>query len=376
MNTTIAKHNFGAGPCILPQPVLELAAEAVRSLGTTGLSLLEISHRSKEFEQVLTQTESLVRELLSVPENYSVLFLQGGASLQFAMVPMNFLQGSNRPAAYVDAGYFGRKAMVEAELLGKVTIAASSRERDYAGIPRDYTIPEDAAYCHLTSNNTIEGTEMFSFPQTGVPLVCDMSSDIFSREIDISQFNLIYAGAQKNMGPAGMTLVIAKNSFLDSIKQVVPSMLDYRVYRNHHSMHNTPPVFAIYAAMLNLQWLKDRGGVRAIAAENRAKAVCLYEEIDHNPLFYGLADQADRSLMNVTFRMHDPSLEVPFLAYAGKCGIVGIQGYRTVGGFRASLYNALPLESVKELTNCMRVYTERYLLSTRQSTHRGSNGNY
>jgi len=356
----IHKHNFGAGPCILPEPVLGQAAAAVKRWDEAGLSILEISHRSPEFEGVVKEAESLVRELMGVPKDYSVLFLQGGASLQFCMVPMNFLQNNNHEAVYLDAGYFGQKAVKEAQLFGKVRVIAAAKDQGYACIPDDYTIPGDAAYFHCTSNNTIEGTEMTRFPYTKVPVVCDMSSDIFSRPVDVSKFALIYAGAQKNTGPAGMTLVIAKNSFLDSVKHPVPSMLDYRVYRDNGSMYNTPPVFAIYAAMLNLRWLKGRGGVQQIAKENLAKAQLLYDEIEQNPLFYATARWADRSLMNVTFRMHDPAKEKEFLAYATQQGMVGINGYRTVGGFRASLYNALPFESVKALADCMKTYAEKH----------------
>lgn len=358
MNRT-QKHNFGAGPCILPGQVLNQAGEAVKHWDAAGLSILEISHRSPQFEAVMKETENLVRELLNVPRDYSVLFLQGGASMQFCMVPMNFLQQSNKAAAYLDAGYFGQKAIKEARLFGEVNVIASSKDRGYADIPHDYRIPADAAYLHCTSNNTIEGTEMFNFPETDVPIVCDMSSDIFSREIDVTKFALIYAGAQKNTGPAGMTLVIARNSFLDSVQHAVPSMLDYRVYRDNGSMYNTPPVFSIYTAMLNLQWLRDKGGIKAIAAENRAKAALLYEEIDRNPLFFGTAVRWNRSLMNITFRIHEEGDEAAFLAYAEMTGMVGIKGYRTVGGFRASLYNALPYESVKALTACMASYQEK-----------------
>lgn len=357
----LTKHNFGSGPCILPQTVLSRAAGAVRRWDETGLSILEVSHRSALFEGVMQETERLVRELLNVPEDYSILFLQGGASLQFCMVPMNFLQNSKKAAAYLDAGYFGRKAIKEAQLFGKVNVLASAKDSHYTAIPKDYIVPEDAAYFHCTSNNTIEGTEMFSFPETAVPVICDMSSDIFSREIDVSQFALIYAGAQKNMGPAGMTLVIAKNSLLNRVEHPMPSMLDYRVYRDNQSMYNTPPVFAIYAAMLNLRWLKSGGGVKYITLKNRMKAQLLYNEIDRNPLFYGTAATADRSLMNVTFRMHDETKEKDFLAYAEKNGMVGIRGYRTVGGFRASLYNALPYESVQGLVACMQAYAENSL---------------
>jgi len=356
------KHNFGAGPCILPAPVLNLASEAVKCWDKAGLSILEISHRSPEFEEVVKNTESLVRELLNVPDDYCVLFMQGGASMQFCMVPMNFLQASNKEAVYLDAGYFGQKAIKEAQLFGKVNIITSSKDRKYKDIPSDYAIPEDAAYFHCTSNNTIEGTEMFNFPETKVPIICDMSSDIFSRTIDIKKFDLVYAGAQKNTGPAGLTLVIAKNSFLDSVKHPLPSMLDYRVYRHNGSMYNTPPVFSIYTTMLNLQWLKSKGGTKYAGLENLAKAQLLYDEIDRNPLFYGRAARSDRSLMNITFEMYNTANEADFLKYAINNGMVGIKGYRTVGGFRASLYNALPFDSVKELVRCMAAYTAKQAL--------------
>lgn len=351
------KHNFGAGPCILAPSVLRRAAEAVECWDASGLSILEISHRSREFEAVVAKTQQLVRELLNVPEGYSVLFLQGGASMQFCMVPMNFLKGK-KPAAYLNAGHFGQKAIKEAQLFGNVSVIASSRDDGYKYIPSGYKIPEDAAYFHCTSNNTIEGTQMQVFPDSPVPVVCDMSSDIFSREIDVSKFDLIYAGAQKNMGPAGMTLVIAKDRFIDTVKHDIPSMLDYRIYRDNDSMYNTPPVFSIYTAMLNLHWLCGAGSVKGIAEVNRAKAQLLYDEIERNPLFYSPVEKEHRSMMNVVFRTNDPGLEADFLAYAGRHGMVGIKGYRTVGGFRASLYNALPIESVNALVSCMQAYAE------------------
>jgi len=273
-------------------------------------------------------------------------------------VPMNFLQGSKKSAAYLDAGYFGTKAIKEAQLFGKVDVIGSSKDTGYTRLPDGYAIPEDAAYFHYTSNNTIEGTQMWRDLESPVPVVCDMSSDIFSREIDVSKFDLIYAGAQKNTGPAGLTIVIAKNSFIDSVKHPIPSMLDYRIYRDNGSMYNTPPVFAIYTAMLNLQWLEAKGGVKIIAKENLAKAQLLYDEIDRNRLFKGNAEKEHRSLMNVTFQMENPADEADFLKYAAQSGMVGIKGYRTVGGFRASLYNALPFESVKALVDCMQAYTE------------------
>jgi phosphoserine aminotransferase len=344
------KHNFGAGPCILPSSVMQQAANAVLDWNGMGLSILEVSHRSPEFESVMLKTEMLVRELLNVPDNYAVLFLQGGASTQFSMVPMNFLKGK---AAYLDTGFFAQKAIKEASLFGDVKIVASSSDKGYAYIPDNYNVDKDMQYFHCTSNNTIEGTEMFSFPDTGVPLICDMSSDIFSRVIKISDFDLIYAGAQKNIGPAGMTLVIVSNKLLDTVKQTLPSMSDYRIYRDNQSMFNTPPVFSIYVTLLNLIWLKDNGGVAAIEKLNIKKAELLYGEIDRNPMFYALANPAHRSRMNVTFKMTDPDLEEEFLKYAASKGIVGIKGYRTAGGFRASLYNALPLFSVEALVKVM-----------------------
>lgn len=350
------KHNFGAGPCILPAIVLDQAAAAVKNFNGSGLSILEISHRTPEFESVLKETHQLVKELLDVPEHYSILFLQGGASTQFSMLAMNFLH-QGKKAAYLDCGYFSQKAIKEALVFGEVAVVASSKDRDYHYIPEGYEVPEDAAYFHCTSNNTIEGTEMFHFPETDIPVICDMSSDILSRKVDTAGFDLIYAGAQKNMGPAGMTLVVIKNSLLDQVQKQIPSMSDYRIYRDNDSMFNTPPVFSIYVAMLNLRWLKEKGGVAQIEIENIEKAALLYQEIDRNANFYGLAEKDHRSRMNVTFKMHDPSKETEFLAFAAERGIVGIKGYRSVGGFRASLYNALPLSSVQVLVDCMRDFT-------------------
>ena len=352
------KHNFGAGPCILPALVLEQAASAVKDFNGCGLSILEISHRSPEFEAVIRECSMLVRTLLDVPDDYQVLFLQGGASTQFSMLAMNFLT-KHKKAAYLDSGYFAKKAIKEALLFGEVDIVASSKDQDYDYIPTGYQIPADAAYFHCTSNNTIEGTEMFSFPETNVPVICDMSSDIFSRKIDIHDFDLVYAGAQKNMGPAGMTLVIVKDSLLKMVEHQLPSMSDYRTFRDHDSMFNTPPVFSIYVAMLNLRWLREKGGVEAIERQNIEKAAQVYAEIDRNTNFYGLADPEHRSRMNVTFKMYDPAKEREFLNFAASRGIVGIKGYRSVGGFRASLYNALPLSSVQALVSCMKDFTDK-----------------
>ncbi|HMI01325.1 MAG TPA: 3-phosphoserine/phosphohydroxythreonine transaminase [Pedobacter sp.] len=352
---TTKKHNFGAGPCILPSSVMQQAASAVINWNDSGLSILEVWHRSPEFESVILKTQLLVRELLKVPDDYSVLFLQGGASTQFSMVPLNFL---TKKGAYLDTGYFARKAIKEASYYGHVEVSASSGDRDYSYIPDCDFAKCDADYIHCTSNNTIEGTEIFSFPQSGVPLICDMSSDIFSRVVNVRDFDLIYAGAQKNMGPAGMTLVIVKNGLLDKVNKPLPSMSDYRVFKDNQSMFNTPPVFSIYVSMLNMLWLKDNGGVEAIEQLNIRKAARLYAEIDRNPLFTGLAGLAHRSRMNVTFRTVEPAHERTFLDFALECGIVGIKGYRTVGGFRASLYNALPLESVDTLVKAMQAFEE------------------
>lgn len=347
---TIKKHNFGAGPCILPPSVMQQAASAVVNWNDSGLSILEVSHRSPEFESVVLKTQLLVRELLSIPDDYAVLFMQGGASTQFSMVPLNFLKTKG---AYMDTGYFSRKAIKEASYYGGVDILTSSANRDYSYIPDSDFSECDADYIHCTSNNTIEGTEMFNFPVSGVPLICDMSSDIFSRVINVRNFGLIYAGAQKNMGPAGMTLVIVRNELLDQVNKPLPSMSDYRIYKDNQSMFNTPPVFSMYVAMLNMLWLKDKGGVNAIEQLNIKKAAKLYAEIDRNPLFNGLADVAHRSRMNVTFKAANAAHEKTFLSFATERGIVGIKGYRTVGGFRASLYNALPIESVDVLVETM-----------------------
>lgn len=353
------KHNFGAGPCILPQEVFQEAAQAVLDFNNTGLSILEISHRSKEFEEVVKETESLVRELLNVPENYSILFLQGGASQQFAMVPMNLLPEGGK-AAYLDTGVWATKAAKEAKNFGQIEIVASSKDKNYTYIPKDFEVPSDAAYFHFTSNNTIYGTEVFEKPQTNVPTVVDMSSDIFSREINVSDYDLIYAGAQKNMGPAGVTLVIIKNDILGKTGRTIPTIFNYESHINAGSMYNTPPVYSIYVSMLNLRWLKAKGGVKAIEQENIIKARTLYAEIDRNPFFKGTAEEQDRSRMNVTFVMDTPELEAEFLALAKERGLVGIKGHRSVGGFRASIYNALSITSINALVDAMREFEESH----------------
>lgn len=362
------KHNFGAGPCILPESVLRKAADAVIDWNEMGLSILEVSHRSPEFEEVIHKTQLLIRELLHIPDSHAILFMQGGASTQFSMVPMNFLKSKSK-AAYLDTGYFAQKAIMEARHFGTPVVVASSADQGYSYIPDNYEIPEDAAYLHITSNNTIEGTEQFVFPKTNTPVICDMSSDIFSRMIDIREFDLIYAGAQKNMGPAGMTLVIVKKGVLENVDHKLPAMYDYRTFNANNSLYNTPPVFSIYTAMLNLIWLKNQGGILAIEQQNIRKAITLYKEIDQNPLFYGLAQTEHRSRMNVTFKLHDPSLELEFLAFTAARNITGIKGYPTMGGFRASLYNALPLASVDVLVTAMKDFSFEKSKQWRQTAH-------
>ena len=352
------KHNFGAGPGILPHEVLKQAADAVVDFNGTGLSILEISHRSAEFEAVLDEAVKLVKELLNVPEGYSVLFLQGGASTQFAMVPYNLLPDGGK-AAYLESGVWANKALKEAKYFGEVAVVATSKESNFTYIPKDFEIPADAAYFHITSNNTIYGTQLHKFFKSPVPMVCDMSSDIFSRVFDVADFGIIYAGAQKNMGPAGTTLVIVKDDILGKSGRKIPAMFNYQTQIEGGSMYNTPPVFAIYVSMLTLKWLKAKGGVAAMEKENEAKASVLYEEIDRNPLFKAVAAEEDRSYMNVCFVMENPELEKPFLKLCDEKGIVGVKGHRSVGGFRASIYNALPITSIHVLIDAMREFAEK-----------------
>ncbi len=352
------KHNFGAGPGILPHEVLKQAAEAVVNFNGIGLSILEISHRSAEFEAVLEEAVKLVKELLQVPEGYSVLFLQGGASQQFAMVPYNLLPEGGK-AAYLETGVWANKAAKEAKYFGNVEVVASSKESNFTYIPKDYEIPADAAYFHITSNNTIYGTQLQEFKKSPVPVVSDMSSDIFSRHINVEDFGLIYAGAQKNLGPAGVTLVIVKNEILGKVDRKIPAMFNYQTQIEGGSMYNTPPVFAIYVSMLTLRWLKAKGGVAAIEQENSTKAEQLYREIERNPLFKGVSAPEDRSKMNVCFVMNNPEHEKPFLKLCDEKGIVGIKGHRSVGGFRASIYNALPITSVHALIDAMQEFAEK-----------------
>lgn len=351
------KHNFGPGPCILPPEVFQQASEAVLNFDGTELSILEISHRSKEFVAIVEETKALLRDLLSVPDNYSILLLHGGARQQFALAPLNLLP-SGGFSAYLDSGSWASKAIKEAQKFGQVQVVASSADQNYNYIPKQYDIPSEAAYFHYTSNNTIFGTELFETPKSPVPIVCDMSSDILSRKIDVSEFGLIYAGAQKNIGPAGVTVVIVKDSLLGKTDRNIPGIFDYREHIKAGSMYNTPPVYAIYVALLNLRWLRANGGIEEIERENTIKARKLYEEIDRNPLFTATARQEDRSRMNVTFVASSPGIESDFLGFAQQRGIVGIKGHRSVGGFRASLYNGLPLSSVHYLVDTMQEFTE------------------
>ena len=330
--------------------MIDESANAVLNFNNSGLSILEISHRSKGYEAVMDEARNLVRELLNVPTTHEVLFLHGGASTQFAMVPWNLLK---QKAGYIESGVWAQKAIHEAKMLGEVEIIASSSDKNFSYVPKDFAIPSDIDYLHVTSNNTIYGTQMKSFPTTEVPLVCDMSSDIFSRPIDVSQFGLIYAGAQKNMGPAGATLVIVQKDLLGKSGRKINSMLDYNVHIKAESMYNTPPAFPVYVCMLTLRWLKKMGGVAAIEQKNIEKATLFYETLDCNPLFTGNVVKEDRSLMNACFNLKDITMENRFLQACDDNGIVGIKGHRLSGGFRASLYNALPIESVHKLIEVM-----------------------
>lgn len=345
------KHNFSAGPCILPQEVMQKASEAVIELDNIGLSLIEISHRSKEFVAIMEKARSLALELLGLEgKGYQALFLQGGASTEFVMVAYNLLETK---AGYINTGTWSDKAMKEARLFGEVVEVASSKDKNYNYIPKGYVIPKDLDYVHFTSNNTIFGTQIKEFPKSNLVKVCDMSSDIFSRQMDFSQFDLIYAGAQKNMGPAGATLVVVKEEILGQVSRKIPSMLDYQVHIAKESMFNTPPVFAVYVCLLTLEWLKELGGIAAIEEINEKKANLLYSEIDLNPLFEGFAKKEDRSFMNATFTLTDEKLKDTFDAMWKEAGINGLNGHRSVGGYRASMYNALPLESVGVLVDVM-----------------------
>ena len=353
------KHNFYAGPSILSPYTIQKTADAVLNFADTGLSVLEVSHRSKEFQAVMDEAQALTKELLQLPDDYHVLFLGGGASLQFCMVPFNILETK---AAYLNTGTWATNAIKEARIFGEVEVLASSEDTKFNYIPKDFTIPSDVDYFHFTSNNTIYGTEIRHDFDSPVPVVCDMSSDIFSREFDPTKYGIIYAGAQKNLAPSGVTIVIVKESLLGHVSRPIPTMLDYRTHIKKGSMFNTPPVLPIYSALQTLKFYKEQGGVKAMEKKDLDKAALLYDAIDSSKMFVGTAAEADRSIMNVCFVMRPDyaELEKDFLDFATSKGIVGIKGHRSVGGFRASLYNALPEESVKVLVDAMKEFEAKH----------------
>ena len=346
-------HNYSAGPCILPQEVIKGASDAILNFNNLNLSLIEVSHRGKDFVDVMDRAVNLVKEVLNVPEGYKVLFLQGGASLGFLTIAFNMMR-ENKKGGYIVTGAWAKKAAKEADFMGKKVVLASSEDKNFSYVPKNYDIPSDIDYLHITSNNTIFGTQIKDYPNTSIPLVCDMSSDIFSKKIDVSKFDIIYAGAQKNMGPAGTTLFIVKDEVLGNSSVPIPTMLDLKTHVDKDSMFNTPPVFAVYTSMLTLQWLKDNGGLEWIEAVNNKKAELLYSEIDRNPLFEGTANIDDRSNMNVTFTLTNEDKQSSFNDLLEKANISGLKGHRSVGGYRASMYNALPIESVEVLVTVMK----------------------
>lgn len=353
------KYNFNAGPSMLPREVIENTAKQILDFNGSGLSLAEISHRAKDFQPVVDEAVALIKELLEIPEGYSVLFLGGGASLEFCMVPYNFLK---KKAAYLNTGVWAKKAMKEAKLFGEVVEVASSAEANYTYIPKDWECPADADYLHITTNNTIYGTEIRHELQVPVRMIADMSSDIFSRPVDVSKYDCIYAGAQKNLAMAGVTLVIVKDDALGNVDRSIPTMLDYRTHVEKGSMFNTPPVVPIYSALETLRWIKAQGGLKMMDKLAHERAEMLYAEIDRNKLFRGTAKEEDRSLMNICFVMNDEykELEKPFLDYALSCGMVGVKGHRSVGGFRASCYNAQTIEGVEALVKCMQDFEAQH----------------
>lgn len=352
-------HNFNSGPSILPQPVLAQAAEAVLNYNNTGLSLLEIGHRTNWFQEILQEANNSVKQLMELDDSYEILFLHGGATTQFMQVPMNLLD-TQATAAYCDHGVWGNKAWKEASLFGNVKVVADSSDRQYRYINKGFDIPSDAAYLHLTSNNTVEGTQWHQFPNTAVPLVADMSSDIFSRPANYNTFSLIYAGAQKNMGAAGVNLVVIKKEILGKVARTIPTIMNYQKHIEAGSLMNTPPVFAVYVSMLTLRWIIQEGGLDAMGIRNQKKSSLLYDTIDANPLFDAPVAVEDRSQMNAVFFLKDPTLEAPFLDLCKKEGMIGVKGYRTVGGIRVSMYNALPIESVTSFCDLMYFFTQKH----------------
>ncbi|ATA71490.1 3-phosphoserine/phosphohydroxythreonine transaminase [Capnocytophaga sputigena] len=347
------KHNFSAGPSILAPEVFQKASQALLDFEGTGLSVIEVSHRSPEFVRVIERARALALEIAGLDDSYTTLFLQGGASMQFLMVPYNLLETK---AAYIDTGTWANKAQKEAALFGNTEVIASSKADGYKYIPKNVIVPTDANYLHITTNNTIYGTEFHSLPQTDIPLVADMSSDIFSRPLDYKQFSLIYAGSQKNLGASGSTLVIVKKDILGKVSRKLPSMMDYQLHIKNDSMFNTPSTFAVYVNLLVLEWIQAQGGLQALGKRNQAKADLLYGEIDRNPLVVGYANKEDRSLMNVVFNLTDESTKERFDTLCKEANISGIKGHRSVGGYRASIYNALPLESVQVLVDVLKEF--------------------
>lgn len=352
-------HNFNGGPSILPKTVFEQVSRSVLNYNNTGLSILEMGHRTKDFQSIMEEARALVRELMNLDDEHEVLFLHGGASTQFMQVPMNLLN-ENETAAYADTGVWSAKAIKEAKLFGNVDVVCTSKESNYNFIPKNFAVPNDSKYFHITTNNTIYGTQWQSIPAVSIPLVADMSSDIFSRQRDFNSFALIYAGAQKNMGPAGVNLVVVKKNILGKVKRALPTIMDYRNHIKEGSMLNTPPVFAVYVCMLTLQWLKQQEGIEAIEKVNNQKAEMLYQAIDNSALFKATAVKEDRSKMNVCFIIKDLSLEKKFLDFAEQNNIYGIKGHRTVGGFRASIYNALPVSSVEYFIDVMKEFEKNH----------------
>lgn len=353
------KHNFSAGPAILPQSVLKQASESILNFAGTGLSVLEVSHRGKEFVHVMDTAQALVKELLQLNDDWAVLFLTGGASSQFFMSAMNLL-GSDQKAGYINTGTWSTKAIKEAKMFGEIDELASSKETTFDRIPKGYSVPGDLKYIHYTSNNTIYGTQYHQLPEGDTRLVVDMSSDIFSRPMDTERYDMIYAGAQKNLGPAGTTLAIVRKSVLGQVNREIPTMLDYQTHVSKGSMFNTPPVFPIYVSMLTLQWIKEHGGLSAMEKRNKAKADLFYQELDRNSLFTGHSVAEDRSLMNATFRSTNPDFQDAFVDFAASRGVVGIKGHRSIGGFRASMYNSMEIESVQVLVQAMQDFEAKH----------------
>jgi len=353
-------YNFNSGPSILPQEVLEQSAEAVINFNGTGLSILEIGHRTAWFGDVISEARSLVKELMQLGHGHEVVFLHGGATTQFMQVPMNLLD-ADKTAAYIDNGIWGSKAIKEAKLFGNVDVVSSTKDKNHSYIAKNFTVPANAKYLHYTTNNTVEGTEWHQIPETNVPLVADMSSDIFSRALDFSKFALIYAGAQKNMGAAGVTLVVVRKDILGKVKRAIPPIMDYRTHIEAGSLLNTPPVFAVFVSMLTLRWIKKEGGLAEMEKRSKARAELFYNTLDSLPVFTPLVAKEDRSLMNATFTIKDAQLEKEFLDMCKERGMVGVKGHRSVGGLRVSMYNALPLSSVEAICDLMKEFNEKHV---------------